>query len=94
MKKSMNPYDIDIESLRESKPITDSREILKLQLSGIFVKETRYLSTKEIISKTKLDKSDLSRIYVMDVKRFSIEKFISLLSAIGYCAEFKVKKKK
>jgi len=94
MKKSMNPYDIDIESLGESKPITDSREILKLQLSGIFVKETRYLSTKEIISKTKLDKSDLSRIYVMDVKRFSIEKFISLLSAIGYCAEFKVKKKK
>jgi len=94
MKKSMNPYDIDIESLGESKPITDSREILKLQLSGIFVKETRHLSTKEIISKTKLDKSDLSRIYVMDVKRFSIEKFISLLSAIGYCAEFKVKKKK
>jgi len=46
MKKSMNPYDIDIESLGESKPITDSREILKLQLSGIFVKETRHLSTK------------------------------------------------
>lgn len=89
----MNPYDIDIDELVESKEVTDEKELLKYQLAGEFLKITKKMSTQEILKKTGLDKSDLSRLRVVSVERYSIGKIIGLLSRLGYTAKVKVVKK-
>ena len=90
----MNPYDIDIEKLKESKEIKDEREILKLKLVSAFIKATSNLSSEEIIDLTGIHKSDLSRLRAMNVSRFSIDKMVGLLDDLGFSTKVKVEPKK
>ena len=89
----MNPYQIDIEKLKESLEIKDEKEILKIKLAAAFIKATSNMSSKEILSKTGLHKSDLSRIRTMSIKRFTIDKIISLLGDLGFSTNIQVKRK-
>jgi predicted XRE-type DNA-binding protein len=90
----MNPYDIDYSNFKDSPRITDPQELMKYKLAGLFVKVIKDMPNHEILKKTGLDKSDLSRIYVFDFKRFSIGKFFELLDRVGFTVEVKIKKKK
>jgi predicted XRE-type DNA-binding protein len=90
----MNPYDIDISTLKESSVVTDPHELMKYKLAGLFVKAIKDMPNKEVLEKTGLDKSDLSRIYMFNFKRFSIDKFFELLDRVGFTVEVKIKKKK
>lgn len=89
----MNPYDIDINKLKESKKITDERELLKLQLAAEFIRVTKKISTQDVLQKTGLDKADLSRLRAGSAERFSIGKILGLLADMGYTAKVKVSKK-
>ena len=89
----MNPYEIDIEKLKESKQIDDERELLKLKLVAAFLKATEKMSSENIILVTGLHKSDLSRLRSMNVSRFTIDKIIGLLSDLGFSTNIDVEPK-
>lgn len=88
----MNPYDIDHSKYKESKKVTDERDLLKLRLlsevNGIITK----METQEILDQTGLDKSDLSRIRISDFQRFSIDRILKILNLLGYKAQFSLVK--
>jgi hypothetical protein len=86
----MNPYDIDVDSLPESKRITDPKEILKLRLRSSFMKITFKMENSQIMKLTGLDKSDLSRLRAQNLKRFTIDRMIGILNDLGYSAQIKV----
>ena len=88
----MNPYDVDI--LIESKEVLDHKELLKMKLNASFLKVTSKMDSDEIISKTKLHKSDLSRLRAMNLSRFSIDRLIGLLDSLGFTTQVKVQPKK
>jgi predicted XRE-type DNA-binding protein len=89
----MNPYDIDIDGLKESAEIKDEKELLKLRLAVEFLRITAKMSTDEILDKTGLHKSDLSRLRTFSLSRFTIDRIITLLDALGYTTTVKVKLK-
>lgn len=83
-----NPYKIDTTKLKVSREITDPNEILKLQLGAAFTQAVSHMETAEILEKTGLDKSDLSRLRSMSGGlRFSIDRLLSLLRKVGYNAK-------
>lgn len=79
----MNPYDIDIEGLKESKNITDKKELLKLKLTAAFLKVIATMNTDDVLTATGLDKSDLSRLKAFNVSRFTIDRIIGILDTMG-----------
>lgn len=87
-----NPYDIDIDKLVESSEITDQEELGKFALIREFLKITKKMSSEEVMDLTGLDKSDLSRIRTLNLKRFSLVRIMKLLSSLGYVTKFKVVK--
>ena len=89
----MNPYEVDIDKLQESKEVKDEKEVLKLKLASAFLKVTSKMPTEEIISLTGLHKSDLSRLRSMNVKRFTIDKIVGLLDDLGFSTKVNIKKK-
>ncbi len=89
----MNSYNIDIEKLNESLEVTNEKELLKFKLVTIFLKVTSDLSSEEIISFTGLDKSDLSRLRALNIERFTIDRIIGLLDALGFTTAIEVKPK-
>lgn len=91
---SKGAYDIILDHLGESRLIDDPIELLKLKLSAEFLKITAKMNTDEIMSLTGLHKSDLSRIRSMNIERFSIDKMISILDALGYSTKLSVMRKK
>jgi hypothetical protein len=86
----MNPYDVDINSLKPSKKITDPKDILKLQLVSQLSKIMNKMETSEILLQTRLDKSDLSRLRCLDLRRFSIDRIIGILNDLGYSAKISI----
>lgn len=90
----MNPYEIDIEKLKESEEIKDEKELLKLKLVSAFLKATSKMKTEDILSATGLDKSDLSRLRSMNVSRFTIDRIVGFLDALGFSTQIDVKPKK
>lgn len=86
----MNPYDIDIEKLKESKEITDEKELLKLKLTAAFLKAIAKMSTDDVLSATGLHKSDLSRLRALNVSRFTIDKIVGLLDDLGFSTKVDV----
>lgn len=90
----MNPYKVDIEKLKESKPVTNEKELLKLKLASVFLKITADMPTDEILATTGLDKSDLSRIRALNIERFTIDRIISFLDALGFSTSIDVKPKR
>lgn len=90
----MNPYDIDYSKLPVSKSITDSKTLTKIKLIAKFIELTKSMETKDVLKITGLDKSDFSRLRIMDHKRFSIDRVIALLDKLGYTISFSLKKKK
>lgn len=80
----MNPYDIDIDSLKESRTVTDEFEILKYKVLALFLDITDYMEVEDIKAKTGLHKSDISRLRTFRIKRFSIDRLISLIYALGH----------
>ena len=89
-----NPYNIDNTKLNESEEITDEKKILKYKLVSEFIKITSKMKSDEVISATKLHKSDLSRLRAMDFERFTLDRIIGLLNALGYSTSIKVEPKK
>jgi predicted XRE-type DNA-binding protein len=89
----MNPYDIDVEGLHESAEIKDEKELLKLRLTAEFLRITAKMPTDEVLAKTGLHKSDLSRLRTFSLSRFTIDRIITLLDALGYTTSIKVKVK-
>jgi hypothetical protein len=89
----MNPYDIDIEKLKESKEITDEKELLKLKLTAAFLKAISKMSTDDVLSMTGLHKSDLSRLRALNVGRFTIDRIVGFLDALGFSTKIDVKPK-
>lgn len=92
--KDFYPYDIDIDSIPVSKPITDPGILLKYKLSAQLNKVFDTLTTEEIIEKTGLDRSDISRIRIQSIRRFSIDRIIKLLFMLGQTVSITVKPKK
>ena len=90
----MNPYDIDIDKLIESKEITDEKELLKLKLTAAFLKATAKMSANDILSATGLHKSDLSRFRTLNVSRFTIDKIVGLLDDLGFTTKVNIEAKK
>lgn len=90
----MNAYEIDTSKLKDSKVITDEKEILKLSLANVFLKAISKMSTDEVLELTGLHKSDLSRIKVLSLNRFTIDRLINLLDKSGYSIKFNIKPKK
>jgi hypothetical protein len=90
----MNPYDLDIEKLKESKEIKDEKDLLKLKLVSAFLKATAKMKTEDILFTTGLDKSDLSRLRSMNVSRFTIDRIVGFLDVLGFSTKIDVKPKK
>ena len=90
----MNPYKIKTSSLKESKVIEDKRELLKLELIASFLKIISKMSTDEVLKLTNLHKADLSRLRSLNTSRFSIDRIVSLLDALGYSMKFQVTPKR
>lgn len=90
----MNPYDINYSKFKESKKITDERDLLKLRLLAELNQVMEKMETREILELTGLDKSDLSRIRISDFQRFSIDRIIKIFNQLGYKAQFSIAKKK
>jgi hypothetical protein len=85
----MKPYDIDIDELLDSKEIKRGKELLKYSLAAEFLKLISKMETAEVLDKTGLNKSDLSRIRAMSVARFSSDKISALIDALGYLVKIK-----
>jgi hypothetical protein len=83
----MNPYDIDVEGLKESAEIKDEKELLKLRLTAEFLRITAKMPTDEVLAKTGLHKSDLSRLRTFSLSRFTIDRIITLLDVLGVAPE-------
>jgi predicted XRE-type DNA-binding protein len=90
----MNPYKIDSGKLRESKKVTDKKLLLKYQLCSAFNELSKDMDTKDILTLTGLHKSDLSRIKVMNVDRFSIDRIVGILDSLGFSMSLRIKPKK
>lgn len=90
----MNPYDVDYSKFKPSKPITDPKDIFKLNLLARIHDVFEPMTTEEIIAITGLDKSDISRIKISDYRRFTIDRLVRILDQLGYTCELKVKPKK
>lgn len=89
----MNPYNVNFKNLKISEEITDERELLKLKLASYFLKITSKMTTDEIILRTGIHKSDLSRIRTSNIKRYTVDKMILLLDLLGFSTKIEVKKK-
>lgn len=87
----MNPYNYDYRKLKESKKITDPKDLLKLRLIVNLKEIILQMETPEVLELTGLDKADLSRIRCSDFTRFSIDRIISLFHCLGYKTEFSFK---
>ena len=90
----MKPYRVNIEHLGISEEITDERELMKLKLVGHFLKVTAKLTNEDILAKTGLDKSDLSRLKASLIDRFTIDRLIGILSSLGYVASVSLRPRK
>ncbi|GAB4405391.1 MAG: hypothetical protein OHK0056_02950 [Bacteriovoracaceae bacterium] len=90
----MSAYEIDLKRLKNTKPITDEKELIKLQLASAFLKATAMMESQEILEVTGLHKADLSRIRTMNLDRFSIDRLISLLGVLGFTTTVAIKPKK
>jgi predicted XRE-type DNA-binding protein len=88
----MNPYEIDYKKFGVSKKITDPKEILKLELAALFINATEHLNTKEILEKTGLHRSDLSRLRCTSVERFSIDRLVGIIYSVGISLSVRSKK--
>lgn len=89
----MNPYEVNYNKLKESEDpshITDPKFKIKLCIVKSFLESTSHMSNKEIIEKTKIDKSDLSRIRALNIKRYSIDRLIGILIDLGFKANFSI----
>ena len=86
----MNPYDIDYSKFKESKKVTNEKDLLKLRLLGRLNKIISKMETQEILDVTKLDKSDLSRVRCSDFARFSLDRIIKIFNSLGYRAEISI----
>jgi predicted XRE-type DNA-binding protein len=89
----MSAYEVDIEKLKESEEIKDEKELLKLKLVAAFLKATSKMETEEILSLTRLHKSDLSRLRALNVSRFTIDRIVGFLDALGFSTNIDVKPK-
>ncbi len=89
----MSAYEVDIEKLKESEEIKDEKELLKLKLVAAFLKATSKMETEEILSLTRLHKSDLSRLRTLNVSRFTIDRIVGFLDALGFSTSIDVKPK-
>lgn len=90
----MNPYEINHTKLKNSKKITDERDLLKLKLIHQLKEVMDSMETSEIIKITGLDKSDLSRLRVSSYQRFSIDRLIKIFDLLGFKTEVLLVKKK
>ena len=89
---SMNPYDIDTDKLKLSKRITDPKEILKCQIAAKIINISVNIGTDKTQELTGLHKADLSRIRVMSLKRFTIDRLIGIANDLGFEVSIKFKK--
>lgn len=89
----MNPYDIDIEALKESEEIKDEKELLKLKLAIEFLKAISKMETGVVLLRTGLHKSDLSRLRSMNLSRFTIDRIVSFLDTLGFTTSISVRSK-
>lgn len=87
----MNPYKIKVALLKESKAITDEKELIKLHLVSNFLKCTAKMDSKEISTITGLNKADLSRLRSLNIERFSIDRMIGILTLLGFSTKIVVK---
>lgn len=85
----MNPYKVKLEELKTSEPITNHLDLIKLELISLFNNFTNKMDTKEIILKTGIHKSDLSRVRALDFERFSIDRLLTLLLKLDVKTKFK-----
>lgn len=92
--KKYYPYDVDPESIEPSRVVTDESELLKYKLSAEIIKILRKLSTDEAIEKTGLNRADLSRLKTQNIKRFTIDRLIKILSLLGQSVNIVIKSKK
>jgi predicted XRE-type DNA-binding protein len=90
----MNPYNINIKKLKVSKEVTNEKEILKRQLAKKLNELIADMSPSEISAKTGLHKSDISRLKILNVGRFSIDRIVTILDSLGYVMTVKIKNKK
>lgn len=88
--KNFNPYEIDINSIKPSRKVTDEAEILKFKLSAEINRVFDKMNTEEIIKKTNLNPSDISRLKIQNIKRFSIDRLIKILCLLGKSVKISV----
>jgi len=92
--RDFNPYDVDIDTIKESRRITDEWEILKYKVSAKINDVFDTLTTEEIVEKTGLNRSDISRIRIQSIKRFSLDRLVKILCQLGKSVSLTVKDKK
>jgi predicted XRE-type DNA-binding protein len=89
----MSIFDYEYKDRQDSKKINDEREILKLKLISHFLKLTKRMDTQDILFKTGLHKSDLSRLRSFGSKRFTIDRLVLILNKLGHVVNFNIKAK-
>ena len=90
----MNPYKIDLSKFKESEKILDPKDLIKFKLIAVLLKTISKMENNEVLKITGLDKSDLSRLKALNIKRFSIDRIIILLDKLGLSTKIDVKPKK
>lgn len=92
--KNNSPYEIDVDTIKPSRKVTDERELLKYRLSAEINKILDRLTTEQAVDKTGLNRADLSRIKIQSISRFSIDRLIKILILLGQSVSITVKTKK
>jgi hypothetical protein len=92
--RNFNPYDIDIDSIKPSRRITDEAEILKYRLARELNKILEHMETEDIVEKTGLDPADVSRIRMHSLGRFTTDRIIKIIYKLDHKLDFKIVKNK
>lgn len=92
--KDFNPYEIDIESIKPSRRITDPGELLKYKLSAEIIMIVRKMDIDEALAKTGLNRADFSRVTRQRLQRFSTDRLLKVLFRLGQTVSVTVKPKK
>mgnify|MGYP001324047348 CR=1 FL=1 len=90
----MNPYNINIKKLKVSKSLKDQPISFKMNLVISFLKIIQNMQSDEVMELTKLDKADLCRLRGLAIERFTVDRIINLIDALGYSTQVKVVAKK
>jgi hypothetical protein len=90
----MNPYKVNYKKFKDSKKISNPKDLLKLRLTAGLLNIISEMENTEVMSVTGLHKSDLSRLRCLNIERFTIDRIIEILNSLGFSAKLTIEPSK